>query len=130
MRVEYINPFVESAFNVMREVLSADEYAVAAPHFGLDRPPNFEGHAWHLRVCEPLASIAHRLAISLPDAQTRLVAAKAGLFAARARRVRPGLDARPVDARGVVGSGDPARAGSSLPRPRYRPARRCRRTRY
>ena len=26
-----------------------------APHFGLDGPPNFEGHAWHLRVAQPLA---------------------------------------------------------------------------
>ena len=24
--------------------------AVAAPHYGLDRPPNFEGRHWHLRV--------------------------------------------------------------------------------
>jgi uncharacterized protein YyaL (SSP411 family) len=42
-------------------------------------PPNFEGRAWHLRVVEPLARIAQRLSISLPDAQTRLIGAKTAL---------------------------------------------------
>ena len=42
----------------VRALLSADDYAVAAPHYGLDGPPNFEGHAWNLRVSAPLADVA------------------------------------------------------------------------
>ena len=29
----------------VRALLTPEEFAVAAPHYGLDRPPNFEGHA-------------------------------------------------------------------------------------
>jgi uncharacterized protein YyaL (SSP411 family) len=36
----------------IRKNLSRDEWAVFAPRFGLDRPPNFEGH-WHLFVAQP-----------------------------------------------------------------------------
>src|SRR6185295_18562777 len=55
-----------------RAAVAPDEWAVASPYFGLDGPPNFEGHAWNLRVAAPLDDIAGRLGISLPDAQTRL----------------------------------------------------------
>ena len=34
----------------VRARLSDEEWAVAAPYWGLDRPPNFEQHAWNLRV--------------------------------------------------------------------------------
>ena len=37
-----------------RAAVSDDEWAVAEPYFGLDGPPNFEGHAWNLRVAKPL----------------------------------------------------------------------------
>jgi len=30
------------------DLLSEDEYAAVAPHFGIDGPANFEGHYWHL----------------------------------------------------------------------------------
>ena len=35
-------------------MVSADKWAVAAPFWGLDAPPNLEGHAWNLRVSQPL----------------------------------------------------------------------------
>jgi uncharacterized protein YyaL (SSP411 family) len=76
----------------VRAVVTPEEWAVAAPHWGLDRPPNFEGHAWILRVAEPLPKVAAQLGIALPDARTRLTGAQAALFAARERRVRPGRD--------------------------------------
>ena len=76
----------------VRAVVTPEEWAVAAPYFGLDRPPNFEGHAWNLRVAEPLPKVAAQLGIALPDARTRLSGAQAALFAARERRVRPGRD--------------------------------------
>jgi len=65
-----------------REVLDLEEYRVAAHHWGLDGPPNFEATHWHLRV-----------AAALPESEVALLAsARKKLFAARERRIRPGRD--------------------------------------
>ena len=103
----------------VRGILMPAEWEVAAPHFGLDHPPNFEHHAWHLRVTEPLTSIAKRLSISLPDAQTRLVGAKAALFAAREKRVRPGLDDKILTAWNALSIAGLARSARALDEPRW-----------
>jgi hypothetical protein len=66
------------------DLLSAEEYAVAAAYYGLDLPPNFEGKHWNLLVARPLDEIA--------QAQQWLASAKQKLFAARENRVRPGRD--------------------------------------
>ena len=76
----------------MRTVLSDDEWAVAAPRYGLDGPPNFEEHAWNLRVVASIDDIAAGLSIPVPSVELRLVSARAALFERRATRVRPGLD--------------------------------------
>ena len=47
-----------------RAAVTPDEWAVASPYFGLDRPPNFEGHAWNLHVAQPLDKIAAQLGIA------------------------------------------------------------------
>ena len=73
-------------------LLAEDEWAVARPHWGLDRPPNFEHEAWHLRVAVPLADVARQLGIPGEVAASRLERARAKLFAARERRVHPGRD--------------------------------------
>ncbi len=103
----------------VRAIVSADEWAVAAPHFGLERPPNFEGHAWHLRVTEPLASVAARLGISRPDARTRLEGARAALFAAREKRVRPGRDDKVLTSWNALAIAGLARAARALDQPRW-----------
>ena len=64
-----------------QRLLTAEEYAAAAPHFGLDQPPNFENRHWHLVV-----SNARERNPALIEA------ARQKLFAARAKRVRPGRD--------------------------------------
>jgi uncharacterized protein YyaL (SSP411 family) len=110
--------YVWSADDV-RGLLSADEYAVAAPYFGLDRPPNFEHRAWNLRVSVALEALASRLGISLPDARTRLVAAKAALFAARAKRVRPALDDKILTAWNALAISGFARAARAHNEPRW-----------
>jgi uncharacterized protein len=66
----------------VRALLSVAEYDVLARHYGLDRAPNFEGRAWHLHVAQPLDTNEAAL----------LAAARAKLFAAREKRVRPGRD--------------------------------------
>jgi uncharacterized protein YyaL (SSP411 family) len=63
-------------------LLSSQESALAERHWGLDGPPNFENHAWHLRVVAPLAEGEAPL----------LESARAKLFAARGKRIHPGRD--------------------------------------
>ena len=75
----------------IREVLNADEYAVAAARFGLGTGPNFEG-AWHLARRQPLEATAEILGISFSACEARWEAARAKLLMARAGRVRPGTD--------------------------------------
>lgn len=76
----------------VRQLLSADEYALFAPYYGLDRRENFEHYAWNLRISAPLKEIAQRLNIPLEQAIQQLASAQAKLFAAREQRVRPGRD--------------------------------------
>jgi hypothetical protein len=78
--------------NEIRDLLGAEEYAVAAPYYGLDGSPNFENHAWHLRVTQPLGEIAQHLHLGAEQASLLLASARAKLFAARERRIRPGRD--------------------------------------
>jgi uncharacterized protein len=101
----------------IRELLSAEEYALVAPHYGLDGPPNFERRAWHLRVREPLDKIAQRLQLSVEQAAERLAAAQAKLFAARERRVRPGRDEKILGAWNGLMIAGMARAARTFSRP-------------
>ncbi|MDR3390370.1 MAG: thioredoxin domain-containing protein [Sulfuriferula sp.] len=73
-------------------LLSDEEYAIAAPHYGLDQTPNFEYKHWNLIVARPLADIAAARQIPLEQAEQLLAGARQKLFAARASRIRPGRD--------------------------------------
>ena len=75
-----------------RAVLDEDELAALAVSFGLDRPPNFEGHAWHLHTFVEREALPAKLGADAETAAARLDRARAKLFEARAPRVRPGLD--------------------------------------
>ena len=75
-----------------KAALSAEEYAVLAPHFGLDGAPNFEDRHWHLRVVKPLAAVARELTLPTERAQALLDSACGKLLELRNRRVRPGRD--------------------------------------
>ena len=56
--------------------------------YGLDGPPNFEGHAWNLRVARAARATSRSgSASTLPDAQTRL-ARRARRLVRRAREAR------------------------------------------
>src|SRR5690349_5218495 len=76
----------------VERALAADELAVAAPYYGLDQPPNFEGQHWHLYVSKPLERVAEGLQIELASAQERLARARQKLLAVREQRIRPGRD--------------------------------------
>ncbi|HXX85759.1 MAG TPA: thioredoxin domain-containing protein [Casimicrobiaceae bacterium] len=76
----------------VKALLNADEYRLAARHWGLDGPPNFEHSAWHLRVAVPLADVSREIGLDTAQAQRAIESARWKLAAARAKRVRPARD--------------------------------------
>ncbi len=76
----------------VKQLLSPEEYAVVAPHYGLDRPPNFENEAWNLHVFQDADTLAKHLHLEPVQIEARLASARRKLNAARALRVTPGRD--------------------------------------
>jgi hypothetical protein len=103
----------------VKAAISPEDDAVAAPHYGLDGAPNFEGRAWNLRIAVPLAEVAARLGIPPAIAAERLTAAKAALMNARSRRVRPGLDDKILTSWNALAIGGLARAARALDVPQW-----------
>jgi len=99
-----------------RGVLDEDEYALASTLYGLDQPPNFEAHAWHLRMTQPLEHVAARLGLSELAAQALLARARRKLFEAREKRVRPGRDDKILTSWNALMIHGMARAGRVLGR--------------
>jgi uncharacterized protein YyaL (SSP411 family) len=75
----------------VRRALSAEEFAVFAPRFGLDREANFEGR-WNLYINATAEQIAAVLQRPAAEVTTLLASACTKLLALRAQRVRPGRD--------------------------------------
>ncbi|MBM3342206.1 MAG: thioredoxin domain-containing protein [Betaproteobacteria bacterium] len=65
----------------VQALITPEEYAVLAPHYGLDGAPNFEHEHWHLRVSKPFEGDPALLA-----------SARAKLLATRVKRIWPGRD--------------------------------------
>jgi uncharacterized protein YyaL (SSP411 family) len=76
----------------VKALLTPEEYAVVAPHYGLDGTPNFEDRHWNLRVTKPLEAVARQLGLAPAECEQQLDAARAKLLAARVKRVWPGRD--------------------------------------
>jgi uncharacterized protein len=76
----------------IHQLWNDDEYALTAPYYGLDKPANFEHHAWNLRVSASLQKIAPHLHLAPEHAGALLASAQEKLFAAREQRIRPGRD--------------------------------------
>ncbi|HET8942840.1 MAG TPA: thioredoxin domain-containing protein [Rudaea sp.] len=98
----------------VRGLLSVAEFAVAGPHYGFDRPPNFEHVAWNPIVATPIDKVAQVLEIPLDEARRRLAMARAKLFAARSTRVRPGLDDKILTAWNALAIAGIARAARAM----------------
>ena len=105
--------------DAVRARLDADEFAVAALHWGLDGPPNFEGVAWNLCVTRPLVDVASGLGIDVSTAQARLASARAKLLAARALRVRPERDDKLLTSWNALMIGGLAHAGRVFDEPAW-----------
>ncbi len=103
----------------VRALLTPEEFEVAAFVFGLDGPPNFEGHAWHLLIARPLAGFDGQLTRDAGEARKLLDGARAKLRAARERRVRPGLDDKVLASWNALMIAGMARAARVLREPRW-----------
>jgi uncharacterized protein YyaL (SSP411 family) len=75
----------------VKSLLTADEYRLCAPHFGLDRQANFEGK-WHLHVYRSREQLAQDFSLEAGEVDRLITQACNKLLAARATRVRPGRD--------------------------------------
>ncbi|HYN27062.1 MAG TPA: thioredoxin domain-containing protein, partial [Burkholderiales bacterium] len=73
-------------------LLNEGELAVVLPHYGLERPPNFENHAWNLYIARPLQAVAEQLGRDPAECERLLQRARRTLLAAREKRIRPGRD--------------------------------------
>jgi uncharacterized protein YyaL (SSP411 family) len=97
----------------VRALLSAEEWNLAAPLWGLDRTPNFEGEAWHLVVT------------ALDETQNSLIdSARRKLFAARESRIRPGRDEKILTSWNALMIEGLARASVAFDRPEWLDAAR------
>ncbi|HWZ65012.1 MAG TPA: thioredoxin domain-containing protein [Steroidobacteraceae bacterium] len=75
----------------VRSALSAEEFAVFAPLYGLDQPPNFEGR-WHLYVAASPEQVAQQQQQPRAEVIALANAARVRLLTLRAQRVRPARD--------------------------------------
>lgn len=96
--------------------LTPEERAVAEVYWGLNRPPNFEGKAWHPVVAQGVPDVAQAAGLSTEDAQRRLESARGKLFAAREQRIRPGRDEKILTSWNALMIKGLARAGRTLGR--------------
>lgn len=76
----------------VQSLLSPEEWRIAAPYYGLDLAPNFEDEAWHLYIATPLPLLAKQLNLDEATCAAHIASARTKLLAARAHRIRPGLD--------------------------------------
>jgi uncharacterized protein YyaL (SSP411 family) len=91
----------------VRQLLTPEEFAVAAPAWGLDQPPNFENKHWHIVVAKKAA-----------DAKL-LESARAKLFAAREKRIRPGRDEKILASWNALMIGGMAHAARVFDKPEW-----------
>ncbi|NWG30119.1 MAG: thioredoxin domain-containing protein [Rhodocyclaceae bacterium] len=95
-------------------LLTPQESALAIRHWGLDQRPNFENRSWHLKIAAPLT----------PGEKTLIESARAKLFAAREKRVRPGCDDKILTSWNALTIAALSRAARRLDRPDWLTAAR------
>ena len=77
--------------DVVKRLLTEDEYLIVETLYGLDKPANFEGK-WNLYRRDAWQAVVERLYQTPQDAERHLASAKAKLFAARSEQEPPGKD--------------------------------------
>jgi len=96
----------------VQALLSPAEFEAAAPYWGLDGRANFESSHWHLRVTRTPAEVARQLGLDEEHCAALIESARAGLFTARERRVRPGRDEKILTSWNALMISGMARAGA------------------
>ena len=99
--------------NQIRALLSDEEFAAIARHFGFSRGANFEGRI-HLARRESIADTAGALEISESQCHQLINNARRRLFDARESRLRPGLDDKILSSWNALMIRGMARAGRAL----------------
>jgi uncharacterized protein YyaL (SSP411 family) len=94
----------------------ADQHAVFAMRFGLDREPNFEDESWHLHGFRSVADIASARGLDIEATHARLDTARATLLAARGQRVPPARDDKLLTAWNAIAIRGLAQAARALDR--------------
>jgi len=102
--------------DAVRQAVTQEEYAAFAPHFGLDRPPNFEGR-WHLHVFNSVEEVATRLGQPIAATEALIDSARRKLLAIRNTRVWPGRDDKILTSWNALMIGGLAIAARTLDRP-------------
>ncbi|MBK1724666.1 thioredoxin domain-containing protein [Thiocystis violacea] len=102
----------------VRALLSPAEDAPFAAVYGLDQPAGFEGR-WHLHGRRSPQAVAGGLGLGEAQVDALLASARATLFAARERRVRPGCDDKVLTAWNALMVKGMARAARVFDRPDY-----------
>ena len=102
----------------VEQILSREEYAVFAPHYGLDRDANFEGR-YHLHTFVSRDEICQRTSVTAEKFDALLSQAKQKLLSRREQRVRPGRDEKILSSWNALMIRGMAIAGRVLGKPEY-----------
>lgn len=97
----------------VRAALNAEEFAVFAARFGLDRPANFEDR-WHLHCYRSIDDIAIERGVAVDVVSQQIDAARKKLLDLRAQRQRPGLDDKVLTAWNALVIGALAQSARAL----------------
>jgi uncharacterized protein len=76
----------------VKSLLTAEEWRVIEPHFGLNKRANFEDHFWNFIIAEPIEALAKKFEQPESQIEALVASAKQKLFAARKLRIHPGRD--------------------------------------
>ncbi|MDH5185408.1 MAG: thioredoxin domain-containing protein, partial [Gammaproteobacteria bacterium] len=99
--------------NELRSLLSDQEYACLAPHYGFDREANFEGR-WYPHVFQSLEQIAANIDLNAEQIHSLLESGREKLLAARKLRIRPATDSKILSSANALMIKGMALAGQSL----------------
>ena len=102
--------------DAVKQAVTQEEYAAFAPHFGLDRSPNFEGR-WHLHVFKSTEEVAANLGQPIAETAALIDSARRKLLAIRNTRVWPGRDDKILTSWNALMIGGLAIAARTLDRP-------------
>ena len=102
----------------VEEALNQEEYAVFAPHYGIDQHANFEG-SYHLHTFSSKTEVCRQASVTAEKFDILLHQAKQKLFSLRQQRVRPGRDEKILGSWNALMIRGMAIAGRALGKPEY-----------